>query len=134
MDALQQWREHMGLSRMVLVGHSLGGYIAATYALRHPEHVQHLVLVCPAGVVRSPLRRPPPFAPSDLPPIHRIHVQHVVLVCPCRWTPSLWTTIAPAFGAFTALKVSFVSFCDRYALCDHIDDILPLKGVAHGST
>ncbi len=27
-------------------------YLSARYALKYPEHVQHLVLVCPAGVVR----------------------------------------------------------------------------------
>jgi cardiolipin-specific phospholipase/abhydrolase domain-containing protein 4 len=43
----------MALGRVVLVGHSLGGYLAASYAMRHPDHVQHLVLVGPAGVVRA---------------------------------------------------------------------------------
>ena len=51
LTALDRWREAIGIDKMVLVGHSLGGYLAATYALQHPQHVQHLVLVCPAGVV-----------------------------------------------------------------------------------
>lgn len=49
--ALDKWREKMGLEKVVLMGHSMGGYLAATYALQHPERVQHLILVCPAGIV-----------------------------------------------------------------------------------
>ena len=51
-EALEKWREEAGLESMVLVGHSLGGYLTANYALRYPERVKHLVLVNPAGMVR----------------------------------------------------------------------------------
>ncbi|GIL68065.1 hypothetical protein Vafri_21379 [Volvox africanus] len=56
LGSLAEWRRAAGLerSKMILVGHSLGGYLAANYALRYPEHVQHLVLVCPAGVPKAP--------------------------------------------------------------------------------
>ena len=54
LSALQRWRESMHMDKMILVGHSLGGYLAASYALQYPQHVQHLVLVCPAGVVSLP--------------------------------------------------------------------------------
>ncbi|VDC02591.1 unnamed protein product [Peniophora sp. CBMAI 1063] len=54
LDSLEQWREKMGLDKMTLVGHSLGGYLSVAYALRHPERVSKLILLSPAGVPRDP--------------------------------------------------------------------------------
>lgn len=40
----------LGLQQFVLVGHSLGGAIAAVYASEHPEHVSNLALVDSFGL------------------------------------------------------------------------------------
>jgi pimeloyl-ACP methyl ester carboxylesterase len=50
--------DHLGLSRLILGGHSLGGVIVAHYAARHPERVAALLILDmtpdtdPAGVQR----------------------------------------------------------------------------------
>ena len=49
-ESLEEWREKMALEKMTLVGHSLGGYLSAVYALRYPERVERLILLSPAGV------------------------------------------------------------------------------------
>ncbi|KAL2892821.1 putative 1-acylglycerol-3-phosphate O-acyltransferase [Bienertia sinuspersici] len=48
-DSLEAWRKAKNLNSFILLGHSFGGYVAAKYANKHPEHVQHLILVGPAG-------------------------------------------------------------------------------------
>ncbi|XP_041018661.1 probable 1-acylglycerol-3-phosphate O-acyltransferase [Juglans microcarpa x Juglans regia] len=48
-DSFEEWRKAKNLSNFILLGHSFGGYVAAKYALKHPDHVQHLILVGPAG-------------------------------------------------------------------------------------
>lgn len=48
-ESVEEWRQEMKLDKMVLLGHSLGAYIASAYALKYPEKIQHLFLVDPWG-------------------------------------------------------------------------------------
>jgi proline iminopeptidase len=45
---LEELRTHLGLERMLLLGHSHGGIVAVAYAARHPERVERLVLASTA--------------------------------------------------------------------------------------
>ncbi len=49
-ETLSRLIKELGLGPVVPVGHSMGGQIALTLALRHPEQVPLLVLASPAGV------------------------------------------------------------------------------------
>ena len=45
-DEIDQVRRALGLDKVCVLGHSAPGFVAVEYALRHPEHVSHLILVC----------------------------------------------------------------------------------------
>ncbi|MCA9734449.1 MAG: alpha/beta hydrolase [Deferribacteres bacterium] len=51
-QVIKELMEKLGVWKAVLIGHSMGGQIAMTAALEHPEIVEKLVLISPAGFER----------------------------------------------------------------------------------
>eukprot|EP00048_Salpingoeca_helianthica_P003274 m.65511 g.65511 ORF g.65511 m.65511 type:complete len:350 (+) comp12607_c2_seq1:290-1339(+) len=53
-EALEAWRAAMGIEKMILLGHSFGGYQTTAYALRYPQYIKHLILADPWGFPLRP--------------------------------------------------------------------------------
>lgn len=67
-DHFAAWVDALGLARpMILIGHSLGGYLALEYARRFPVRTKALVLVDPF------------YSNDQLPPLLRMAYRHSVL-------------------------------------------------------
>ena len=59
---IERIRQILGDDKLILIGHSWGGFLASLYAAEFPEHVEALILVSPANT----LVMPQPDADSDL--------------------------------------------------------------------
>ena len=103
--------DHLGIARVVLVGHSLGGGIAMQFCYLFPERVEALVLVASGGLGRtvSPLLRSAtlPGAELVLPVIASSWVRERVetvgkAVRGLGWRPS--TDVSAAWKGFTSLS------------------------------
>jgi cardiolipin-specific phospholipase len=53
-DALEEWRKARKIERFTLLGHSLGGYLAVSYAIKYPGHLKKLILASPVGIPKDP--------------------------------------------------------------------------------
>jgi pimeloyl-ACP methyl ester carboxylesterase len=94
--------DRLGLARLDLVGFSLGGWIAAEFAVRQPQRLEKLVLVAPAGLVIDEHPAPDLFqiAQPDL-PAYLAHDPAVAL----RYFPQ---GPDPAFEALVAREMTAV--------------------------
>lgn len=54
LSLLEAWRQEVGLNRINLLGHSFGGYLCASYAVKYPERINHLLLADPWGFTALP--------------------------------------------------------------------------------
>ena len=51
---IERIRQILGDDKIILVGHSFGGFLASLYAAEFPEHVKALILVAPAETLVMP--------------------------------------------------------------------------------
>lgn len=51
---IERIRRILNEEKLLLVGHSFGGFIAALYAAEFPKHVEKLILVAPAAMLSPP--------------------------------------------------------------------------------
>ncbi|MEZ5238776.1 MAG: alpha/beta hydrolase [Microthrixaceae bacterium] len=83
-NGMRDLLEVLGIQRVTVMGHSLGGGVAAQFAYQYPERVERLVLVAPGGVDRevSPMLRVAtvPFSELAVPLLHTPPGRSVVRV------------------------------------------------------
>ncbi len=51
---IERIRQILGEEKLILIGHSFGGFLASLYAAEFPEHVEALVLIAPAETLVMP--------------------------------------------------------------------------------
>jgi len=54
LNSIEEWRRAVGLEEFILVGHSFGGFLAASYAIKYPDRIRHLVLADAWGLPPRP--------------------------------------------------------------------------------
>ena len=53
-ETIEGWRKVVKLNKFILCGHSMGGFLGLSYALKYPQNVEHLILAEPWGMTDKP--------------------------------------------------------------------------------
>ncbi|XP_034992179.2 (Lyso)-N-acylphosphatidylethanolamine lipase [Zootoca vivipara] len=117
-NSIEAWRREMGIPSMILLGHSLGGFLAASYSLQYPERVKHLILVDPWGFPMRPsdpaqIRTPPTWIKAVATVLGRSNPL-AVLRAAGPWGPGLVQRFRPDF------KQKFADFFDDDTISEYI--------------
>ncbi|XP_066265223.1 1-acylglycerol-3-phosphate O-acyltransferase ABHD5-like [Branchiostoma lanceolatum] len=86
-ESIEEWRKSVGVEKFILMGTSFGGFLAASYAIKHPERVKHLILADPWGFperteqATKELRAQTPFWRRIIVPL----LSHFNLLAPVRF-------------------------------------------------
>ncbi|CAO1317864.1 unnamed protein product [Diamesa hyperborea] len=54
-EAIEGWRKVVKLNKFILCGHSMGGFLGLSYALKYPQNIEHLILAEPWGMTEKPV-------------------------------------------------------------------------------
>ncbi|XP_030043747.1 (Lyso)-N-acylphosphatidylethanolamine lipase [Microcaecilia unicolor] len=100
-NSIESWREEMGIQNMILLGHSMGGFLATSYSIKYPDRVKHLILVDPWGFPQMPtdpndIRRPPTWVKAVVAIFGRSNPLAVLRVAG-PWGPGLVQRFRPDF-------------------------------------
>ncbi len=71
-EMLERFLQALGVPRISVVGHSMGGWISAAFAIQFPERVNKLVLNDAIGLVSGAVEIPIDLRPSSLRNMHEV--------------------------------------------------------------
>lgn len=95
-DALHEWVEVMrkldGIDSYYVVAHSMGAFLGACYALKHPEAVRALVLTSPVGIPLPPESK---TVAGSL--VRKMLFQFIFTLWERGYTPQYLIRLLPAF-------------------------------------
>uniref|UniRef100_A0A0C9REI2 ABHD4 protein n=1 Tax=Fopius arisanus TaxID=64838 RepID=A0A0C9REI2_9HYME len=99
--SVEEWRREMQLEKFVLLGHSMGGFLAASYAINYPERVKHLILADPWGF---------PEKPADAHARYQVPFWVKAIAYMIQPLNPLWAVrVAGPFGEFISFNIFFLT-------------------------